>query len=211
MKKLTPCGRNIPLITPADPARKPPTPKVNIMTQSMSMPISRATSLFSETARIALPIRVRSTSQYRPSIRTDRGTENEDLNDRNVDAADRYDALQNLHLRIGFEARAIKSAKGILQEERGADSGDQRHQPGDCHEAGDRRRVPAISPLSSIPDPQRRSSAKSTAEGCSLRKPVRFNASAKNTVVKAPAMKTSPWAKLIMSKMPYTKRVAEGD
>ena len=33
MKKLTPWGRNTPLITPAEPAKKPPTPKVNMITQ----------------------------------------------------------------------------------------------------------------------------------------------------------------------------------
>ena len=59
-----------PTSTPAAPARAEATAKVTRMTRSVEMPSSRAVSVFSALARIAMPIRVRVTHRCRASMST---------------------------------------------------------------------------------------------------------------------------------------------
>jgi hypothetical protein len=55
-------------MTPAAPARAEPSTKVKTITRSMLMPIIAAASRSNDTARIALPVRVRLTSTQSTAI-----------------------------------------------------------------------------------------------------------------------------------------------
>ncbi len=59
---------------PAAPASTPPMAKVMTMTRSTLMPIMAATSLFSLTARMARPVRVRSTKRNSATMRATAAT-----------------------------------------------------------------------------------------------------------------------------------------
>ena len=67
MKKCT-CRYINAYSTPAAPASAAPTAKVIMITRSTLIPISAATSLSSDTARMAFPILVRMTKIYNPII-----------------------------------------------------------------------------------------------------------------------------------------------
>ena len=115
--------------------------KVRTMVRSTLMPISAAVSWSSHTARIARPVRVRLMKTRAPSISAMALKMTISCVDAKRMPARSKIAVEEVEVRIGAHAGAEQAAGGVLEEQRGADGGDERH------EAGRAAQLPVGDPL----------------------------------------------------------------
>ena len=182
-----------------------PSANVRTIERLTLMPISAAASLSSETARMAVPARLRMHEQVEPGHHRQRGPDHEHVDPADPEEPDRDELVEDVHRGVRVHARAEEAARAVLEEERRADRADQRDQLGrvaqravrdPLHQQGDRGRDRRSPRGSSAP------MLSTEAKAFALSTPACWRPVATKYPANAPTMKISPWAKLIMRRMP---------